>query len=97
MRSKRSNVLVMTTAKANDRPELPFFRPGDLILKSGIYRVYHAGHRFPHEVTLLRGETFPPCNKCGDSVSFELVRGIPALEDRDFQIRLYVIPHPDAA
>ena len=97
MRSRRINVLVMTAATAHGHPELPVFRPGDAIFESGIYRVYHAGHRFPHEVTLLRNETFPPCNKCDDSVSFELVRGIPALEDRDFQIRLYVIPHPDAA
>jgi len=77
-------------------PEQPFF-PGEAILESGIYRVYHAGHRFSHEVTLLRNETFPPCNQCGQSVSFELVRSIPSLQEREFHIRLYVIPHPDAA
>lgn len=97
MRRKRSNVLVMTPAKTKDDPKQPFFHPGEAILESGIYRVYHAGHRLPHEVTLLRNERFPPCIKCRDSVSFELVRGIPTLEDRDFRIRLYVIPHPDAA
>ena len=86
----------MTPANANDYPE-PFLRPGDIILESGLYRVYHGGHRLSHEVTLLRNETFPPCNRCGDSVCFELVRSIPALQDREFHIRLYVIPHPDVA
>ena len=95
MRSRRSNVVVMTPAKANDHPEQPFFRPGDAILESGIYRVYHAGHRLPHEVTLLRNERFPPCIKCGNSISFDLARSIPALEDLDFHIHLYSIPHPE--
>lgn len=87
----------MTPANAKDYPEKQFFRPGDAIVESGIYRVYHAGHRFSHEATLLRNESFPTCLKCGHSVSFELVRSIPSLEDRDFRIRLYAIPHPPEA
>jgi hypothetical protein len=85
----------MTPAKANDYPELRRFRPGELIRESGLYRVYHAGHRLPHEVTLLRNETFPSCIRCGNSASFELLRSIPGIEDKDFHIRLYSIPDPD--
>ena len=85
----------MTPTNAN-HPEQYLFHPGDDIVESGIYRVYHAGHRSPHEVTLLRSERFPTCVNCGHAVSFELVRRISALEDRDFRIRLYAIP-PEAA
>ena len=73
----------------------PFFRPLEVIPESGIYCVYHAGHRLSHEVTLLRGELFPECNGCGRSVHFELLRPAPGLDaDRDFHVRLYVVPHP---
>jgi len=34
--------------------------------------------------------------KCGHSVSFELVKAIPRLEDKDFQIRLYAIPDEES-
>jgi hypothetical protein len=84
----------MTPANMNDYPERLFYTR-DPILESGIYRVYHAGHRLPHEVTLLRNEIFPPCSKCGDSVSFELLRSLPHIEDKDFHVRLYTIPHPE--
>ena len=94
---RRKNVFVMTPTKAKDDPEQTLFTPGDDIAESGIYCVYHAGHRSSHEVTLLRKERFPLCLKCGHSVSFELVRSIPSLQDRDFQVRLYAIPHPSEA
>lgn len=85
------------TATARNYSEQQLFAPGDHIVESGIYCVYHAGHRPPHDVTLLRNERFPTCLKCGYSVSFELVRSIPSLEDRDFRIRLYAIPDPPEA
>ena len=87
----------MTPALAKNYLEQPLFAPGDYIAESGIYRVYHAGHRSPHDVTLLRTERFPTCLKCGHSVSFELVRSVSSLEDRDFRIRLYAIPDPSEA
>jgi len=96
MCSTSSKLYVMTTADQYDSPEQPVFRVGDTIPKSGIYRVYHSAHRKPHEVTLLSKETFPPCMKCGHSVSFELVKAIPRLEDKDFQIRLYAIPDEES-
>ncbi len=80
---------------ANERghPEQPVFRAGARIPQSGIYRVHHRDHRTCHELTLLRNEMFPPCQKCGESVFFELTRSYPELEHNDFRIRLYSIPH----
>jgi hypothetical protein len=36
-----------------DGPDQPFFRPGEPIVETGIYRVYHGDHRLTHEVALL--------------------------------------------
>lgn len=47
---------------------------------SGVYRVYHDSHRLMHEATLLAGDVFPLCRRCGDQVRFELVR---SLRDQD--------------
>ena len=43
------------------------FKPGDLCPKSGIYDVVHDGaHHDKHQVTMVKGETFPACNHCGE-------------------------------
>ena len=61
--------------------------------ESGIYRVVHAQHRLPHEVTLLGGQTFPPCAQCREDVRFELVRELPELErQRRGHVSLYSLP-----
>ena len=74
-----------------------FFRAGEPIPKSGIYRVLHAGHRVSHEITLLRGELFPRCEQCGDAVHFELVRAAHSMESgAGFRVRLYAVPHPES-
>ena len=49
------------------------FKPGDMVMKSGIYKVTHDGHTHPHEVTCVMGEPFPPCNTCSHP-RFVLVR-----------------------
>jgi hypothetical protein len=42
------------------------FKPGQTVEVSGIYTVTHdVNHRDVHEVTCVRGKTFPPCNHCG--------------------------------
>lgn len=64
---------------------------------SGIYRVHHLRHRPSHEVTLLRDEVFPPCARCSNSVSFELVKSVPRLDDLYSHIRLFSIPDDEAA
>lgn len=51
------------------------YRPGQEVPASGIYTVVHDRvHRDTHEVTCVKGERFPPCNKCGEHPRFQLVR-----------------------
>lgn len=51
------------------------YRPGETVPRSGIYRVAHdAIHTEPHEVTCVKGKQFAPCNHCGHSPRFVLVR-----------------------
>jgi hypothetical protein len=74
------------------------FHVGDLIESSGIYRAIHGDHRLAHEVTLLSGQVFPRCRKCGSLVHFELVNKAPAgIKDAGFRVHLYEIPHPELA
>lgn len=69
------------------------YKSSDTIPESGIYRVTHAQHRLPHEVTLIEGQTFPPCAKCRDEVRFELVRELPSLGwERRGSVSLYKLP-----
>ena len=65
------------------------FESGDMVPRHGVYRVLHARHRLPHEVTLLRGNTFPPCSRCESEVKFELVRGV---QPGAFRIALNELP-----
>ena len=51
------------------------YEPGDKVPCSGIYKVVHDDeHTEEHEVTVIFGKHFPPCNHCGDEVRFVLVR-----------------------
>ena len=80
-----------------NEPQVPFYRAGDAIPKSGIYRVYHLNHRVSHDVTLLRGEIFPRCEQCGNATHFELLRAASSLDSSNgFGVRLYVVPHPES-
>ena len=55
--------------------------------QSGIYEVVHArGHRDVHEVVMLSGDLFPPCDTCNLAVLFRLVRTAPYIfQDEDFE------------
>jgi hypothetical protein len=69
------------------------YKSSETIPESGVYRVVHAQHRLPHEVTLIEGQTFPPCAKCHDEVRFELVRELPSLaRERRGSVSLYTLP-----
>lgn len=69
------------------------YKSSDTIPESGVYRVIHAQHRLPHEVTLLRGQVFPPCARCHEEVRFELVRELPGLaRERRGNVSLYSLP-----
>jgi hypothetical protein len=67
-------------------------KTGEVVPHSGIYRVSHSEHRLPHEVTLLRGDSFPPCSKCDVGVKFKMLRGV-ALDS--FKIVLNSLPEID--
>lgn len=65
------------------------FQPADQARESGIYQVLHYRHRLYHEVTMLRGQSFPNCSDCGNNVRFRLVRSAPLIEeDRNFSVAL---------
>ena len=65
--------------------EAKLFLAGELVVRSGIYRLRHHKHRFSHEATLLAGESFPHCRYCGNKVKFRLLRAADRVElDFDF-------------
>jgi hypothetical protein len=71
------------------------FKTGTVIPASGIYNVRHVAHRLPHEVTLLKGEIFPKCQKCADAVTFKLLRMLTyqtAAKNSSWRITLYELP-----
>lgn len=61
------------------------YKPSEAVPVSGVYQVEHAGHRGNHDVTLLQGDTFPPCAVCNSNVSFTLKYRAGTLgDDKDF-------------
>ena len=61
------------------------FRPGEIAPISGVYRVFHHGHRENHDVVVLRGEAFPSCRHCQSAVHFEVVHPVSHVtHDWDF-------------
>ena len=65
------------------------YKTGEVVPHSGIYQVNHNEHRLPHEVTLLRANSFPSCAKCGNNVTYKLLRAVTV--DR-FSVVLNSIP-----
>ncbi len=68
------------------------YRTGLAIPFSGIYLVLHKEHRLPHEVTLLKSETFPPCAKCKKAVQFEVLMAIAEPDLHHFRVTLNALP-----
>ena len=49
------------------------YKPGERVPESGIYAVLHdKNHTQQHDITAVKGETFPPCNHCGQHPRFVL-------------------------
>jgi hypothetical protein len=90
--ARRKNLIVPTSSREFRFDKVMTFRTGQAVPESGIYRVTHRGHRLPHEVTLLRDQTFPRCAKCADLVGFEPIALAPTLGDRRGKIVLYELP-----
>ncbi len=63
------------------------YRPGDTVRQSGIYEVVHdRAHRDSHEVVMISGDRFPPCETCRDRVRFRMVRSATYIFfDQDFE------------
>ena len=87
----------MYLVKKEQQVPTPFFRAGERIAESGVYRVFHSEHRVSHEVTLVSGQDFPRCSTCAFDVHFELLHSAPEIDqDNSFRSRrLFEIPHPD--
>ena len=69
------------------RPQNRNYRPGDTVRQSGIYEVVHdRAHRDTHEVVMISGDRFPPCETCRDRVRFRMVRSATYIFfDQDFE------------
>jgi hypothetical protein len=51
------------------------YRPGETVEYSGVYEVLHdRDHAEEHEVTVVAGRKFPPCNHCGNHPRFHPIR-----------------------
>jgi hypothetical protein len=63
------------------------FGAGQPVKETGIYEVIHdREHRTAHEVVMLSGDAFPPCDTCETRVRFRLVRTAPYIfQDEDFE------------
>jgi len=63
------------------------FSAGQPVTESGIYEVVHdRAHRTAHEVVMLKGDSFPPCDNCAARVRFRLIRTAPYIfQDEDFE------------
>ena len=60
------------------------YKPGDVCKASGIYKVVHdPKHTVEHEVTVVLGSSFPPCNHCGSHPRFELVHRAKHVDNDD--------------
>lgn len=52
------------------RQRIAMLKPGDKAPYSGVYQSLHQGHRNTHLVTVLKGEIFPNCRRCGSEVRY---------------------------
>ncbi len=74
------NVRLGASMTATAYSEQKIYHPGHHADTTGVYRALHLRHRMPHELTVIQGEVFPQCKKCGDRVRFELVHAAPRLK-----------------
>lgn len=62
------------------------YKPGEEVPESGVYTVIHDRHRASHAATVLKGDRFPACARCGLLVQFVLLRPATHIdEDSDFR------------
>ena len=71
-------------------------RSGERVPETGIYRATHNQHRLPHEVVAVKGQVFPKCARCSDSVFFELAYAAPDLFESSLTHQ-YELPEEEQA
>jgi hypothetical protein len=79
-----------------DEPDC--FATGVTVPASGIYVVAHTPHRLTAEVALFKGETFPKCGRCPESVYFRMLRvfrGLDAIAKLSYRVPLYELDAND--
>ncbi|HEY6249753.1 MAG TPA: hypothetical protein VI685_07310 [Candidatus Angelobacter sp.] len=57
-----------------EEPDGLRYKPGQIVPRTGIYRIYHRRHRLMHEATLIEQTCFPRCKNCQNAVRFVLVQ-----------------------
>jgi hypothetical protein len=70
--------------------ESRFYKPGDRVPATGIYRVEHGPHRLMHLATLMATTRFPLCRRCSRSVRFFLVRTVRSSQVLPFRSNTYL-------
>jgi hypothetical protein len=66
---------------------------GSPVPRNAMYKVSHAEHALPNEVTLLAGQMFPRCSACATPVTFTLKRMLNQQSvSRGFRVELYELP-----
>lgn len=60
-----------------EQAEGKYYKPGQVVPRTGIYKIYHRQHRLMHEAALVEKTLFPRCKKCKGAVRFELARPVP--------------------
>lgn len=56
------------------------FSTGELVPASGMYSIEHAAHRLSSAVGMFKGEVFPRCSRCTESVTFHAIREFHGLD-----------------
>ncbi len=93
---KARNELFLVERPQQDPAVPDIFHPGQRILHTGVYRIYHP-HRLSHDATLLKGDLFPACLVCGKRVQFELLQSAPEIgDDSNFRRRRSAFDSPIA-
>ncbi len=81
----RANTLTPNRSQKETRHMPTEYKPGDKVPNSGIYDVIHdVQHNTRHQVTCVAGETFPPCNHCGQHPRFRLAVQAVHIRNHDF-------------
>src|SRR5437588_10808782 len=83
--------------KKEERLPSPFFRAGELIPESGVYRAFHSAHRASPAVTLASGPASPRCTACGSDVHFAPLHSAPGLAHHPTSRRRPLLDPPPPA